>query len=88
MQELEKIFEEIKLKTCPCCGTEPYTHFTALKDDELHGYISCNNPECALKMCFKIKPSHILLNFDDVVNGINDAAETWNRRAGEQNEHK
>ena len=30
---------EIKLKSCPCCGTESYTRFTALKDDELHGFV-------------------------------------------------
>lgn len=76
----------IVLKPCPCCGTEPYTHFIDLKDDELHGYISCNNPSCALKMNFKIKPSRILLDFNDVINGINDAATAWNRRAGEQSE--
>lgn len=73
---------EIKLKPCPCCGTEAYTRFTVLKDDELHGYISCNNPTCGLEMRFKIKPSHILLDFNDVIDGINNAAEAWNRRAG------
>lgn len=73
---------EIKLKPCPCCGTEAYTHFKVLKGDELHGYISCNNSTCGLEMRFKIKPSHILLDFNDVIDGINNAAEAWNRRAG------
>lgn len=77
---------EIKLKPCPCCGTEPFTHFTELKNDELHGFVSCNNPGCALKMNFTIKTSHILLNFDDVINGLRDIANKWNRRAGEQDE--
>lgn len=77
---------EIKLKPCPCCGTKPYTHFTELKNDELHGYVSCNNPKCAINMGFVIKPTHILLNFYDVINGIHDIADKWNRRAGENNE--
>ena len=71
---------EIKLKQCPCCGTEAYTHFTDLRNDELYGFISCNNSECALKMNFSIKPSHILLNFDDVINGIYDVVDKWNKR--------
>ena len=37
-------------------------------------------------MNFIIKPSHILLNFGDVIKGIHDVAEAWNRREGEQNE--
>ena len=86
MQELEKILEGIKLKPCPCCGTEPYTHFTALKDDYLHGFVSCNNQKCALKMNFIIKPSRILLNFDDVIKGLHDVAEAWNRRAAEMSD--
>lgn len=77
---------EIKLKPCSCCGTEPYTHFTVLKNDELHGFVSCNNPKCALKMSFAIKPSSILLNFNDVINGLHDIADRWNRREGGQNE--
>lgn len=71
---------EIKLKPCPCCGTETYTHFTALKNDELSGFVSCNSPECALKMNFVIKPSHVLLSFDDVINGVHNVADKWNRR--------
>ena len=77
---------EIKLKSCPCCGTESYTCFTALKDDKLHGFVSCDNPKCALKMSFAIKPSSILLNFDDVINGLHDVADKWNRREGEKKE--
>lgn len=76
---------EIKLKQCPCCGTEAYMHFTDLRNDELYGFISCNNSECALKMNFTIKPSHILLNFDDVINGIHDVVDKWNRRENEYN---
>lgn len=74
---------EIKLKKCPCCGTEAYTHFTDLRNDELHGFISCNNSKCALKINFTIKPSHILLNFDDVINGIYDVVDKWNKRTND-----
>lgn len=49
---------EIKLKSCHCCGAESYTRFTALKDDELHGFVSCNNPKCALKMSFENELCH------------------------------
>ena len=73
---------EIELKPCPCCGTKPYTHFTELKNDELSGFVSCNNPRCALKMIFAIKPKHIFLNFDDVIKGLQDVADKWNRREG------
>lgn len=82
----ERMMSEIKLRPCPCCDTEPYTHFTELKHNELHGFISCNNSNCALKMNFVIKPSRTLLNFDDVINGMHDIADRWNRRVGEQNE--
>ena len=77
---------EIKLKPCPCCGTESYTHFTDLKGETLRGYISCNNSTCGLEMRFEMAPQNVLLNFDDVIKGMNDAAEAWNRRVGEQNE--
>lgn len=77
---------EIKLKPCPCCGTEAYTRFTDIKGEALHGYISCNNSKCSLQMRFEIVPSNVLLNFDDVVKGMNDVAEAWNRRVGERNE--
>lgn len=37
-------------------------------------------------MSFAIKPSSILLNFDDVINGLHDVADKWNRREGEKKE--
>lgn len=77
------MMSEIKLKPCPCCGTEAYTHFTDLKSEVLYGYISCNNSTCGLEMRFRIEPSHILLDFNDVIDGINNAAEAWNRRVCE-----
>ena len=34
----------------------------------------------------KCENNQILLNFNDVVRGLNDAAERWNKRTGGQNE--
>lgn len=79
------MMSEIKLKPCPCCGTEAYTHFTDLKSEVLYGYISCNNSTCGLEMRFRIEPSNVLLDFDDVVKGMDDVVKTWNRRVGERN---
>ena len=78
--------EEIKLKPCPCCGEEAYTRIFSLHNERMGCYVSCNNPQCGLTMKFIIEPKSALLNFDDVINGLYDVAEKWNRRAGEQNE--
>lgn len=74
---------EIKLKPCPFCKTEAYTRITALKNEELQGFISCNNPKCLAQMRFSFKAEKGLLNFEDVIIGIYEAIEKWNKRAGE-----
>lgn len=71
---------EIKLKPCPFCGGKPYTRVTLAANDEMNGYISCNNSKCATKMNFTIKGGNILLSFEDVINGLYNAADKWNRR--------
>lgn len=37
-------------------------------------------------MEFTIKPTHILLDFNDVINGLYDVADNWNKREGEQSD--
>lgn len=74
---------EIKLKPCPFCGTKAYTRISGIKGEELQGYISCNNPKCAVGMNFSISPTHVLLNFEDVISGFHEAAERWNERVEE-----
>lgn len=71
---------KIKLLPCPCCGTEPFTYITSVMNEKMEGYISCNNPKCALKMEFKIKAKSVFLNFDDVINGLHNVSDKWNRR--------
>lgn len=77
---------EIKLLPCPLCETEAYTHIRSVVDDVMKGYIQCNNADCALKMEFEIKAERVLLSFEDVINGLHNVSDKWNRRAGEQNE--
>ena len=74
----------IKIKPCPCCGTQPYTVITSVHNDKLYGYIECNNPECKLKMDFTAEAKHVLLSFEDVINGIYETTDKWNRRTGER----
>lgn len=76
--------EETNLKTCPCCGTKPYSHIETVRNEEISGYISCNNPKCGLKMSFTICGKSKLLNFYDVINAVKEVEERWNRRDGER----
>lgn len=71
---------EIKLKPCPLCGTEVYTHIMSAANDKMKGYIKCNSSKCTLKMEFEIKAERILLNFEDVINGLRNVSDKWNRR--------
>ena len=75
---------EIRLKPCPFCGTEPYTSIVGSDDEKMKIYIQCNNPDCGTKMDFTIKAERVILRFEDVINGINKAIETWNRREGNE----
>ena len=70
---------DMELKPCPFCGTKAYSRITVTAE-LMKGYIGCNNSGCGLKMDFEIKPKSVLLNFNDVVNGIHDAVERWNKR--------
>ena len=74
---------EIKLKSCPFCGTEPYTSIDKLSADKIEASIQCNNPDCAALIKFKIKIKNGLLNFNEIIEGLKNAAEAWNRRIGE-----
>lgn len=74
---------DIELKPCPLCGTRSYSRISQICGEVVKGYIGCNNSECGLKMDFEIKPKSVLLNLDDVISGINDAVDRWNRRAKE-----
>lgn len=72
---------EIELKPCPFCGEKTYTRITLAANNKMEGYISCNNSNCAIKMNFTIKAENILLSFEDVINGLHNVADKWNRRA-------
>ena len=75
---------EIKLKSCPFCGTIPYTSIVKSSDEKMKIYIQCNSSECGAKMDFTIEAESAYLDFDDVINGISKAAEAWNRRDGSE----
>lgn len=72
---------EIKLKPCPFCGTLPYTSVDKVSAEKIEVSIQCDNPDCGALIKFKIKTKNGFLNFDEVVNGCNEAVETWNGRA-------
>lgn len=72
---------EIKLKPCPFCGTMPYTSINESDGKKIKGYIQCNNPNCGVLMNFEIDTKGGFLKFDDVIDGLNEMEETWNRRA-------
>ena len=80
------MMNKIKLKPCPLCGTEAYSRIVSASNDTLNGYISCNNSQCKLKMDFTIKTKYSL-EFDDVINGINDAVNRWNNRVSEDTDY-
>lgn len=75
---------EIRLKPCPFCGTEPYTSIVGSNEEKMKIYIQCNNSDCGTKIDFTIKAERVFLRFEDVINGINKAIETWNRREGNE----
>ena len=77
---------KIKLKPCPFCKTMPYTSIEGAIDQKIKGYIQCNNPNCGAKIDFEYKAKNVFLTFDEVIEALYEAAEAWNRRAGEQNE--
>ena len=79
---------KIKLKPCPFCGTLPYTSVDKVRAENIEVSIQCDNPDCGALMNFKIKTKNGLLDFDEVVNGCNEAVETWNRRTSEGIEDK
>lgn len=75
----ESKMSEIELKSCPCCGANADSQ--VLLDDvdnEINGYIGCS--KCGLKIDFTIKPENVVFNFNDIINGINEVVDRWNRR--------
>lgn len=74
---------DFELKPCPCCGAKAWSRIKTVSGEKMIGFISCNNSSCGLKIPFEIKAKSVLLNFDDVISGINDAVDRWNRRAKE-----
>lgn len=80
------MMSDIELKQCPCCGERAYSRIYPISREVVKGSICCNNSKCGLKMDFEIKPKSVLLNFDDVINGIHDAVERWNRRTSDGQE--
>lgn len=70
---------KIELKPCPCCGANADSQvlFDGV-DNEINGYIGCS--KCGLKIEFMIKPKNVVFDFNDVINGINEAIYKWNRR--------
>lgn len=75
---------DIELKTCPFCGERAYSRIYPCSGEVIKGYIGCNNSDCGLKMEFEIKPQSVILNCDDVIKGIFEAAEKWNRRVDDE----
>lgn len=77
---------KIELKPCPCCGAEAESQalFDGI-DNEINGHIECS--KCGLKIEFTIKPKNVVFNFNDVIDGINDAINRWNRRDKKMNEN-
>lgn len=75
---------EIKLKPCPHCGTKAYTSIVGSSERKMDIYIQCDNANCGARMDFTIMSEKVFLDFDDVVNGITKAAETWNRREDDE----
>lgn len=78
---------DIELKPCPCCGTKAWSRIKKSSEEKMIGYISCNNSSCGLGMEFEIKAKSVILSFDDVISGINDAVDRWNRRENNGQEH-
>ena len=76
----ERETSRIELKPCPYCGTLPYTWVEMLGDEKMKAYIQCNNADCRATVAKVIKAKRGLLNFEEVIGGLEEAADTWNRR--------
>lgn len=76
----EREIRQIKLKPCPLCGTLPYTWAERLDDERMKACIQCNNSDCKATVVRVIETKRGLLNFEEIIGGIKEAANTWNRR--------
>ena len=76
----EREISWIKLKPCPLCGTLPYTWAERLDDERMKTYIRCNNGDCKATVVRTIETKRGLLNFEEIIGGIKEAANTWNKR--------
>ena len=76
----EREIRQIKLKPCPLCGTLPYTWAERLDDERMKACIRCNNSDCKATVVRVIETKRGLLNFEEIIGGIEEAANTWNRR--------
>lgn len=71
----------IKLKSCPLCGSKPYTIVEPRNTRYIDLKICCDNPTCGLTLKGSIEDDS-LITFRDVEDGMKAMEDAWNRRAG------
>ena len=71
-----------KLKPCPICNTDVFTEVVQIREKEIVLRIRCNNSQCGIIKQTTHKLSGICApTFNDVIEAIALAEESWNNRA-------
>ena len=70
------------LKTCPICNTDVFTEVVSVSEKQIILRIRCNNSECGVTKQTVHKLSSVCSpTFNDVIEAIALAEESWNNRA-------
>ena len=71
-----------ELKTCPICNTDVFTEVVSVSEKQIILRIRCNNSECGVMKQTVHKLSNVCSpTFNDVIEAIALAEESWNNRA-------